>query len=448
MCPRNAREPLLRWFLNKKHKKNMRILIVDDNWEHGTSIKQALHTAGFKADFFEFDEKNIEKLKHGVAVRIIFCDLNLGGDGVGGTKDYAIVSAVLEQIIQANNGPYVLISWTTFAKEAEGLLEYVKKRLPAHCHPIDFKIIDKENLIAPAQGLALKKVVLDTFAEFPAIRAALEWECAVSLATTSVLEQLEAVASIDGVEKFDKRLHQIFTKLAEAEGGPKAIDRDDITHPLTMVLGRLLHDELTRFSIEPLIAQKDENFAGFDPKKPALNAMLHVHTTLPALGNVGSLPGLVFPWPADETVPGIPPIGERDAFTKSHFLKNSAKPDEIARCRLVLMDVTPTCDHSINDIVWRRMVGGVLIPQDSRNLCDANSNGAGRLMSLPVVSLKGENVFLVLNAQFHVSVPNGIANLRGLQPPEFLLKEQIYSDVLGWIGRQVSRQGHTFFSFR
>ncbi|CAE6868668.1 hypothetical protein R69746_08265 [Paraburkholderia aspalathi] len=425
----------------------MRIIIVDDNREHGTAIKRALSLGGFTAEFFHFDERDIGKLPDSGGIRIVFCDLNLSGDGVGGTKDYATVGAVLEQIIAAENGPYALVSWTTFAEAAGGLGEYIKERLPAYCHPIDFKIIDKEQLVAPAAAEALRTAVLDVFSSFPAIRAALEWESAVTQATWSIFKRLEDIAGVEGPERFDKRLHQIFTKLAEAEGGTNALNRGDITHPLSIVLGRLLYDELTRISISAMAAENDQNFDNFETKKARLNAMLHVHEPAPAAGLGGSLPGLVFPWPEDGVVSGIPDTQDRAAFIKAQFLRQNTTPEQIAQCRLVLVDVTPTCDHSQNRIAWRRFIGAILVPRALRATLES-ANGAGRLSGLPAMEVIGQDYILAFNSQLSSAVQNGEPNLRLLGAPLFQLREQIYSDTLGWIGRQASRIGYTSFDAR
>jgi hypothetical protein len=435
-----------------EEKMNDRILIVDDNWDEGTAIKRALINAGFKADFFFYDSARIESLPDAGGIRIVFCDLNLTGEGIGGHKDYATVAAILQRVIPQTNGPYALVSWTTFDEAAKDLRDYLVARTPQHCHPMEFSVIAKEGLLIPTAINDLKNAVLDVFKNFPAIAAILEWEAASIRAISTVVSQLEKVTSKEGNETFDKRLHQVLTKLAEAEGGEHAIDKDNIADPFMNVLGRLLHDEMSKISIASLRAHTDQNLAAFNEQKAEFNSMLHINATPPSSGKIGSLPGLIFNWPiadgeAYRAGIGIPTIADRMLFISKAFLKQPLPHDQASKVSLVIFDATPSCDHSQNKVPWRRFIGGLLVAKEHATLVhpSAKTGDGSNLRRMPEFRLGETAYLLVLNSHLTFSITNNLATLKLLGDPRFQIREQLMSDVLGWAGRQASRLGYTFF---
>ena len=95
-----------------------RILIIDDKESDGVKIAKAIWNSKYAVRFIRYDPKLLmktgkERLR---GVRLVFMDIDLIGDGVPGTgsKTFSAVQKALEYCLDERNGPYILITWSTF----------------------------------------------------------------------------------------------------------------------------------------------------------------------------------------------------------------------------------------------------------------------------------------------------------------------------------------------
>ncbi|WP_419625104.1 hypothetical protein, partial [Thiolapillus sp.] len=111
-----------------------RILIVDDKQEHGEAIVRKLWRLGYTSLFVHFDQAVLADGEYGPfqGVRLVFMDLDLIGEGRlgNGSSAYAAVETTIKTILDDNNGPWMLVTWTGHADHADKLLSHLKKRLP------------------------------------------------------------------------------------------------------------------------------------------------------------------------------------------------------------------------------------------------------------------------------------------------------------------------------
>jgi hypothetical protein len=167
----------------------------------------------------------------------------------------------------------------------------------------------------------------------------------------------------------------------------------------------------------------------------------------------GHSPGDVYPYPEHSTRSKRPlPNVEHDKFlienfVEADFAKGKADADEqkynlVKDWRLVLVEVTPPCDHAQAKQVWHRYVVGAEMSEESSNTRSAISSKAHYLMKLPAVRLTSEEKpqVLILNSRLVVSIPPKEA--AKVKKRKYRLRGQLLGDVIGWLSRQQSRIGY------
>jgi hypothetical protein len=137
-------------------------------------------------------------------------------------------------------------------------------------------------------------------------------------------------------------------------------------------------------------------------------------------------------------------------FVAADFAKNSPdtdaqRADLVRDWLLVLVEVTPPCDHAQAKQVWHRYVVGAEMPEAAVDRKGALPK-AEYLMRLPAVKVSAivEPRVLILNARLVVSVPPKEA--RGIRRWKYRLRIQLLGDVIGWLSRQQSRVGHVYLN--
>ncbi|MCU7937490.1 MAG: hypothetical protein KZQ99_21975 [Candidatus Thiodiazotropha sp. (ex Dulcina madagascariensis)] len=138
-------------------------------------------------------------------------------------------------------------------------------------------------------------------------------------------------------------------------------------------------------------------------------------------------------------------IEKQFLFPKGTTSKNQR--ELLKQCSLFLLDVTPPCDHSQKKIVWRRFALACMVPLEglSNNL----KNTLGKKEYLKVTpefqNDDGNGFIFTINANLQISLcDDAIPECLGAANGRF--KEQLMADILGWLGRHVTRLGHVALS--
>jgi len=439
-----------------------RILVVDDIEEDGIKVAKSIWDSKYAIRFIKYDQESLVKAgkenMHGV--RIIFMDMDLIGDGTfaSGSKNFTAVQQVLQYCLNEKNGPYVLITWSTFDEYAEELFRHLNERLPISLRPSLCKRLNKEDY-KDGDG-KLSEKVREFMGELEAIGALILWEKSIQYAACETLSELIDVASRSGIEETRDALRSVLYSLARAEA-EQILDEANAVKHLYSVLSQILYDNLADIQPEEEEVLGKLIYSGKDqePKDPwgqKINTMLHLDLTDPE-PNSGHMPGDVFPYP--EKGHGLPiPEEELDKFLRGNFMSLTKEEDNETykakiekACQLVLVEITPPCDYSQRKVVWHRYVVAARVSTDfdqlTRVLNRVKKERENRLPDFcwgsPEFQIKEDAPFrIIFNARLVVSMPPKSQFQEKVGRRLFRIRQPLLGDMIGWLSGRSSRQGH------
>lgn len=444
--------------------RRTKILVVDDSPEEGQKIVEAIWKNGFPALFVEYDPPSLVDGIYGThqGVRVIFMDINLDGGGIEGSSSHLFAPAenALRTLLDEKNGPYALITWSSYASKSEDLYKHLQDRLPEGKRPVSHASMNKEDLLSGASSASISDVVKSNLEKQDSVRALAEWEGNVKNSASSVISSLAAIVESSD-EKFESNLECLLWKLASAEAGKWLHSGDDLSPSLYGVLSPLLSDRLSyvspeEYSIsstpcETIPSDLPESWAG------AMNSWLHIDYSI----SQTSIPGSLFSYPVNCDELNIPLLkNAKDVKTciRSHFLDFDSKVDGYrnrktisGECELLLMDITPPCDHSNKKVDWRRFMTVCKVPFqhveclwliDRRQGERVPGKLKGEFLKMsPKFKNNGEEFVLVFNA----NLMGGIAEQSDwsslLGDSVLRVREQLLRDIIGWMGGHITRNG-------
>jgi CheY-like chemotaxis protein len=453
-----------------------RILVVDDRAADGECIARVLWDSQIPVLFFMYDEDKLLKLSeekdphkhHGV--RVILLDINLSGSGHAGHQDYVMAEKVVRTLLHEDNGPWALITWSTFAGEnSQELYEYLCERLPTSIRPISLTELDKtpyvgeDQAIPPAlpesKHVKLYKELSKVLDKPDSLKILGGWERSVYACASEVIRRLVEPlwAQLDDRKELNTRLISLIIELARADAGAK-LNMDNIAEPLYNVLGPLLVDRIVHKAPSPVklpakiprLALPDEDW------KYRLNSMLHWDVSHCAQGY--SQPGNIFFYPSNSNLSRtLPAIDLRYDFIIRNFVdKNKAAKltaEEAKgienRCKLTLMDTTPPCDHAQDKAVWRTFIVGVKVPDDYRKFYYADKNNEKKIgefiFSSPRMMDETGCFEFFFNSKLILMLQDEKGVIKQLGESMGRVREQLLRDILSWLSRQISRPGIVSF---
>jgi gamma-glutamylcyclotransferase len=227
----------------------IRVLAVDDDPAHLLAITSGLAASGIPCAGYWYDRNtgNVSpapttKLAH---VRLIFMDLNLA-EIAGGPPETANLCAtvmdVLEQLLSADAGPYLLVFWTNVSSRVQEVAAMLYERLePTHGIPCplaveelakgpfivndpkekDFKsALAKFHADLHANLPALAKAVTGVVESDPQLNLLCAWEARTSTASAGAVNAIYWCAKDDGPPaERTQSVKRICAKVAVAASG-------------------------------------------------------------------------------------------------------------------------------------------------------------------------------------------------------------------------------------
>ena len=451
-----------------------RIIIVDDKPEHGEAIARKLWWLGYAALFVEYGERliNGEYGKYS-GVRLIFMDLDLAGEGrIGdGARAYADVEAALTTILDENNGPWTLVTWTGHADHADRLLNHLEERLPVSIKPFGNVVMNKEDFLnddGTVKDDEMQSKLREIMDHSDAVKCLLSWEAGVMTSANNVISELSQTAASLGAPSVQAGLGALLYELSMAEAGKSLHDYDDYSISLYKVLTSLLSDRLSSHTPSTEQQCHKDNLKSVTGTgdltewKRRINTMINLEV-FPDENDIATKPGILtslIDVPELAQLSDLDTIQKKGKFIRRYFLcfqKAVAKADarsisEI--CTLYLFDSTPPCDHAQKKDTWHRYTLVCRVPMD--NIAHAwavdysnDENITGKLkgdfmrMSPEFVDSSGSFVLLI-NANLQMTLPQ--ENLEQLGLPKYRVREEMLADLMGWLGRHVTRLGHTYLT--
>lgn len=327
---------------------NGKVVIIDDKIEDVIELISGLSSE--KVPFVYYKDELGEDLPNEPLnnVRLIFLDLLLIDDNKPPVK--TVISTLisrLKRIIPKNNGPYILIYFSSTRKiYGEAFERELNKKALKN-----YKPILSLNISKPTNLEKVKLELHKKFERFKSFKAFLLLESVVNRATSNAVNNFTSIIASEDLN-FDKNLKDILYQTGEARVGKEIFT--ELSNGNKIKNSLLTLSSTIADNFDSAINELDFNEITFEQvlkKDTSEEAKAKVNSRLHIFKNINSpiKSGTIFKITNNSVLKSI-----IDAFKEKHSIENNAKP------QLVLIDITPVCDYS-QDKDYMRAVFAILI---------------------------------------------------------------------------------------
>jgi hypothetical protein len=320
-------------------------------------------------------------------VRLVFFDINYLKGVTNEVSMFETAATVLTKVIAKDNGPYVIITWTSKSDQHGKLMKFLADNVPDVPAPAMTGFLQKEKFTADGAakdgGASLREEILQVIAGHPQVEALMSWESAAGRAAGEVVCSLMDLFSRQDrfAAKVDSELHGILTHVAKEAVGALNVtsNRPGAIHEalVPMLFDRLIHGAPVAGQEE--LWERAITLAGDLPDTRSrhgakLNTLSHIARPGSGPMNPGDR-GVVFMVPAGAGAL----MAHRTAMDIQHvagdFVTSKLKdqqptlPDmaEVeGRCRWVFVGVRAICDQAQSKGVMRPLVLALEVPATLR----------------------------------------------------------------------------------
>jgi len=378
--------------------QNIKVVALDDVEDHLVKIVRGLGRAGFSVTPFFYDDNELEDIPVRLleGIRIVFSDIHMSEGNHNHKMNGAAIANCLRKIISP--GPFVIIFWSEYPKEADKVFKEVCARLEekGHIAPIGYGAISKGEVLALSENPeefdlnGLKEKIFEQVDKFQPLLFTAAWEEKVFRASAKTTNKLFSLTSpYDGSSKL-KEWGKLTAFLgAQAVGGLNA--RKDIQSAVDQALLPLVEDHLSLMSgdcdvsVDAILININENGNIKRPKKISAS-QLHTGYLIELiegdLNSVGSIRGVVIELAASfvNSGPFINYFGyEKNDLLKREFLNNQENltSEEASLIKLHAVELGAECDHINDKVSTFRYLLAVLVPIELMNLFNGEGRGVG-----------------------------------------------------------------------
>ena len=424
-----------------------RVVAIDDEPEHLEGLTQGLNQNGTACLSIHFtgEMAAIPPCPH---VRVIFADLHLIVGTPGDyARDFSMIGSLLEDTIKPS-GPYLIVLWTMYPEQADGLHAFLKDRLRNVPKPFAIQALDKNDHLDPQGAVkspeSLIKAIERIIAEQPQIGALLNWEERVLGAAADTVSSITELAESAAEDvRLGEEVGRLFASLAVAAVGEEHAGEDRfraVNEGLLPILGdRIASMRSQKDDSELWQAALGEVGARLSLDEAArLNRLLHIAPSTPdgdraERGAVIALPeefsGEAFAETFDLT------SGEA---ADKQFWRKQPRKDADPPC-WVLVQTQAACDYAQNRPGPLPFHLGLCLPVSEAR----SGTPPAALWRSPYFEHDGQPYLLHVSARFQVSLPSRKAEqVRQL----FRLREQLLNDLIYQLHGYGARPG--IISFR
>jgi hypothetical protein len=469
-------------------------LVIDDKVEDGHPISEQLRNLFIPHLFFHADEKVLlDYLQSSKAkienIRVIFQDINLTAGASPSTKDYDKAVSIIEALMEEQNGPWLLVTWSTWSAEGDDtygkeLYEHLVKELTPSQRPYNFVSLDKSLFTASQHGDVSSYSEMDcetreSFAhkinasllQSKAISTLLNWEKSIRQATSKTLADLHSL-STDGGNSDELKLGKLLYELAKAEMG-KSLNNENSLLALSNILNCQMFDRIqSQLDVDiDITSYKDvHNWADVKAWKKQVNKILHFSTQQGVTG-----PGTIYTYASylegstlcysnnEGLATNISIIGEDNIkatyikmVEEADMEKEEHRPDLLERINnatCIITDITPPCDHAQNKALWLKFCGGLFV--NLNGLSNPKIRSFNKIFSTPeylwnscdfaLEQSELKHNRLIFNSRFIFTCADDTSIKEKLTlATTTKMKEQITRDLIHWLGKQLTRPGYTY----
>lgn len=453
--------------------KNSRIIIVDDDWEDVKKLLSFFDKEGIPYNYYKGpNEKSLPK-KPLKDVRVLFLDFDLGVGGQFSVKNkISVLMGVYKKLLAKDNGPYVLIAWTTYNTGPSELITPFKTALmsdPTLPKPVMIFDMEKSAVMNDLKGI--ERNIKKAFNGSNVFELLLRWGNHADAAVSQVLNNLlsisvkkvptTAVAYDDYTIELNKAMQFHVYKFAAALLGKNLKANKDL-----LVAGQVPFVSFFQDFIESAIKDDGHNFKNLQRSTYNLNNPSSADYTLPERAELNSIflldskpdtfaqPGNIY---KAEPIFRLVKTGsnfhtKKLIPKKPDFIQEFVQPakyntykDVLSRKSvLILIEITPECDFAQKKWKAARFILGALLPYDLDNsifINDTKSFFKQNHDPLPV-KYKGQVYWMVFHTGYHFNLSISQSDKVA---PILKARKELLVDVQHWLAAHISRPGKTVF---
>jgi hypothetical protein len=424
-------------------KPENKIIIVDDIQEHLDELSKPFRDIGIDCTSFIYDATYNPPLSN---VRIAFFDiiLNPSGGGSDPQRQNELAMAI-KQYIAKDNGPYILIFWTSNKDKIEDIKDYIQRVHPDCPKPFFVDFIDKDVFMHKPIKLIHK---LEKIINNETLKILFEFEHTAAKAASKTISQLyDIIPGKDtwGVTKdFQKNFEKVFSKIAVQSLGYKHAKEDPDNGIISSLLPILSYQieksqKLGKWknylvTLEKARSQKDIRYPK-DFCEDKLNSILHIHQQDKI----------------DKSDRGSVVIIKSDASFKTNYglpfadwyallLPGVTQPNRDIS-KVVAIEISASCDYSQKKPRLNKYILAVLLPVGAEKEIKKDRLPQ-YLMLIDGIFSTDSKFKICINLNF---VFSALPTDPKLGEPLFVLKKEIMDQIGNRYANHVSRIGITSF---
>jgi hypothetical protein len=368
-----------------------RFVVVDDKEIHLRAITDTFQRLGTPCIGIRYEPAEELTPDHFRSVRCLFVDLHLV-DGQASTDErrhYALIASILEDNINRNGGPFILVLWTAHEHLSAELRDYLDQHIDAnkpYARPLAVLSLAKERFVDVNSGSVnnpeeLRQAIEQAIISNSQLAALLGWESDVLAAAGDTLASLLNLVPAEQRTSvaFPAALNTILSRLARETVGRSHVDVDPRT-AISMALAPILSDRILNQDVAEttqgiwkaaVTRYNDRQLEAAPPLMAGeINRMLHLavpgsETFLPA--DWGAVVTWPFPW-ADDELKRLTGLTIKQMLCEEFRLRSHA----IEVCKPVLIRVGAACDYAQNNRGPIMFLFGLDIPEDAERQKDSN----------------------------------------------------------------------------
>lgn len=360
------------------------VIAVDDDLRELTTIVQALRQLDVPCLPVLVEGTKVDVRAPLSGVRLVFFDINYLKAVTNDVAMYEAAATILCKVLAPDNGPYVLITWSSKADKHDGLMAHFAAHVAEIPPPAVTGFLQKENFTpdgaAKDGGASLREQIMSVIADQPQIRALMQWEMSAHRAAGDVISSLLDLFS--RADRFAARygpsLDAMLTHIARSAvgSGNVAMDRRAAVNEalVPILFDRLMHQLPADGEIQ-LWTDAITLAPDIPTAEPAhgshLNALSHIARAGSGPMEAGDR-GVVFMLPdgaaekmAARTQRTLQDIAADFLSSQSKGQNKPSLPDmaEVAReCRWVFVGMRAICDQAQSKGVMRPVVLALEVP--------------------------------------------------------------------------------------
>ena len=423
------------------------VLILDDCDDDALRIQKSLALHGIGAILVPGapDERRPDSPVKGVRLAVLDINLGFGNDAPARVRH---TRGMVDELIDAENGPYVAVVWTA---NSDDYALFKNELQTIQCPPVLTVKLDKADVIElddeEARAGTILNAIDDTLDSVPSLVFLNLWEQVVRDAANDTVVSLALAEPHSGE---GPRALAFLAALLKSEADPGVLGKDAgsmraLLAALNPVHFDKVEEESTRMTPEQEIVVAPIREAATAalpdltvPERADLNAALLFDRRANEFGA-----GRLYRYDDIATLGIGPALPDAAAIREGTAEKEHA--DRAKELHVVLLEVSAACDHQQGNVVAARLIAGVVFATENGqgSLAKPRSgNYLRKIEPLRIGDVEGfpqDPVVLVWNARYPVSAP---ADEVGKLVPIGRLREPLLADIRAWLGYQAGRPGY------